>query len=200
MVTELVKRIRRLRIRHSTEHISGNIYATCPHWWAWWIPNTLPVWNFYDDEGNIHSCSITYGTEPTIITSSGNIIGGIWFGAPDVYLVHGQELDNKTKNAERPTLFVLYEHRVDTEQLAYPSGTTSALLIMPQSAKWSAELSSSMHRGMMSAIQDIMKRAFVDIIDATWVPTYNSNLAGTGQGLPGEANSLVMTLRWRSYS
>ena len=200
MVTELVNRIRRIRIRHSIEHIGGNIYTTCPHWWAWWISNTPSVWNFYDDEGNAHSCSITYGTEPTIITASGSIVGGIWFGAPDVYLVHGQELDTKTKNAERPTLFVLYEHRAEAEPLLYPSGTTSALLIMPQSTKWSAELSSSMHRGMMSAMQDIMKRALIDIIDATWVPTYNSNLAGTGQGLPGEANSLVMTLRWRSYT
>jgi hypothetical protein len=127
-------------------------------------------------------------------------VGGIWFGAPDVYLVHGQELDTKTKNAERPTLFVLYEHRAEAEQLSYPSGTTSALLIIPQSAKWSAELSSSMHRWMMSAMQDIMKRALIDIIDATWVPAYNPNLAGTGQVLPGEANSLVMTLRWRSYT
>jgi hypothetical protein len=113
--------------------------------------------------------------------------------------VHGQELDTKTKNADRPTLFVLYEHRADADKLAYPSGTTSALLIIPQSAKWDAELSSSMHRGMMNAMQDIMRRAFVDIEDATWVPTYNSNLAGTGNGLPGEANSLVMTLRWRTY-
>jgi hypothetical protein len=200
MVTELVNRIRRIRIRHSVERISDNIYTTCPHWWAWWLPNALPIWSFYDDAGFRHSCSITYGTEPTIITTSTDIIGGIWFGAPDVYLVYGQELDTQTKNADRPTLFILYEHRLEAEPLSYPSGTTSALLVIPQSAKWSAELSSSMHRGMMKAMQDIMKRALVEIVDATWVPTYNPNLAGTGHGLPGEANSLVMTLRWRSYS
>jgi hypothetical protein len=199
MVTELVNRIRQIRIRNSVERISANIYTTCPHWWAWWLPNAHPVWWFYDDAGIWHSCSITYGTKPTIITASSNIVGGIWFGAPDVYLVHGHELDTKTKNADRPTIFILYEHKADIEQLSYPSGTTSALLIIPQSAKWDAELSASMHRGMMEAMQDIMKRALVDIIDATWVPTYNPNLAGTGYGLPGEANSLVMTLRWRSY-
>jgi hypothetical protein len=158
-----------------------------------------PVWWFYDDTGNWHSCAITYGTEPTIITTTTNIIGGIWFGAPDTYIVYGSELDTRTKNADRPTLFILYEHKAETEQLAHPSGTTSAILVIPQSAKWDAELSSSMHRGMTEAMQDIMKRALVEIIDAAWVPIYNPNLADTGHGLPGEANSLVMTLRWRSY-
>jgi len=158
-----------------------------------------PVWWFYDDANYWVSCAITYGTEPTIITASSSINGGIWFGAPDIYIVHGQELDTKTKNADKPTLFVLYEHKSEIEQLSHPIGITSAILIIPQSAKWDAELSSSMHRGMMNAMQDIMKRAFVDIIDATWVPTYNSNLLGTSLGLPGEANSLVMTLRWRNY-
>jgi hypothetical protein len=199
MVTELANRIRRIRIRHPIERVSGFTYLTCPHWWAWWIPNTPPVWRFIDDEGNIHDCSITYGTDPVVITAGSDMVGGIWFGAPDVYIVYGQELDSKTREANKPTLFILYEHRADTERLSYPTGTTSALLVIPQSSKWSAELSSSMHDGMLNAISDIMKRAFIDIIDATWVPSYNPNVAQTGYGLPGEANSLVLTLRWRDY-
>ncbi len=163
------------------------------------MPNIPPVWRFIDDEGGVHDCNITYGTDPTIITCSTNIRGGIWFGAPQVYIVYGQELDTKTKEADRPTLFILYEHKADAERLYYPTYTTSALLIIPQSNKWSAELSASMHKGMMTAVSDIMQRAFVDILDATWVPTYNPNLASTGIGLPGEANTLVLTLKWRSY-
>jgi len=160
----------------------------------------MPVWQFYDDEGNIHNCAITYGVEPAIITTSGDIVGGIWFGGPDVYVVYGQELDSRTAEAGRPTLFVLAEHRAEAEVLSFPSGTTSAALIIPQSAKWGAELSASMHEKMLEAISDIMRRALIDILDATWIPLYNPNIAASGSGLPGEANSLIMTLRWRSYS
>jgi len=199
MVVELVRRLRRVRIRRSVDEIVPGQYLTCPHWWAWWIPNTPPVWHFYDDEGALHACSTTYGVEPAIITTSGNIVGGIWFGGPDVRVVYGQELDSKTAEADRPTLFILSEHRTEVEQLAFPSGTVSAVLVVPQSAKWSAELSSLMHEKMVESMVDIMLRAFVDVLDATWVPLYNPNLASTGSGLPDEANSLIMTLRWRSY-
>lgn len=126
-------------------------------------------------------------------------MGGIWFGAPDVYVVYGQELDTRTTDADRPTLFILSEHRAEAESLSFPSGNVSAALIVPQSAKWSAELSSSMHEKMFEAVADIMRRAFVDILDATWVPLYSPNLVGSGGGLPGEANSLIMSLRWRSF-
>jgi len=199
MVTELINRIRRVRIRQAIERIDTDLYLTCPHWWAWWIPNNPPVWQFIDDEGNIHSCNISYGTDPTIIITPTEISGGIWFGAPEVHLVYGHELDTRTKDANRPTLFVLYEHKAEADKLSYPSATASALLVIPQSSKWSAELSSSIHNGMLSAISDIMNRALVDILDATWVPSYNPNLLPTGSGLPGEANTLVLTLRWRNY-
>jgi hypothetical protein len=163
------------------------------------MPNTPPVWQFYDDDGNLHNCSITYGVEPVVITTPGDIVGGIWFGGPDVHVVYSQELDSRTAEASRPTLFVLSEHRAEAESLSFPSGTVSAALIVPQSAKWSAELSSSMHEKMIKAISDVMRRAFVDILDATWIPLYNPNLVGSGSGLPGEANSLIMTLRWRVF-
>jgi hypothetical protein len=57
-----------------------------------------------------------------------------------------------------------------------------------------------MHEKMIEAMADIMRRALVEVLDATWIPLYNPNLVATGSGLPGEANSLIMTLRWRSYS
>jgi hypothetical protein len=57
-----------------------------------------------------------------------------------------------------------------------------------------------MHEKMIEAMGDIMRRALVDILDATWIPLYNPNLVASGSGLPEEANSLIMTLRWRSYS
>jgi hypothetical protein len=71
--------------------------------------------------------------------------------------------------------------------------------VIPQSSKWSAELSASMHSGILRAISDVMNRALVDILDATWVPSYNPSLSSSGYGLPGEANTLVLTLRWRDY-
>ena len=199
MVAELIRRLRRVKIRRSVEKIAPGQFLTCPHWWAWWIPNSPPVWYFHDDGGTIHACSTTYGVEPAIITTSGDIAGGIWFGGPEVHIVYGQELDSKTADVDRPTLFVLSEHRAEVEQLAFPSGTVSAVLVVPQSAKWRAELSSLMHEKMVESISDVMRRAFVDVLDATWVPLYNPNLVSTGGGLPGEANSLIMTLRWRSY-
>jgi len=200
MVSELVRRLRSVRIRQSVEKIGPGQFLTCPHWWSWWLPNSPPVWQFYDDDGNLHNCAITYGVEPAVITTSGDIVGGIWFGGPNVYVVYGQELDTRTAETGRPTLFVLAEHRAEMEALSFPSGTTSAALIIPQSAKWDAELSSSMHRKMIGAMADIMRRALVEVLDATWIPLYNPNLAASGSGLPGEANSLIMTLRWRSYS
>jgi len=199
MVAELVRRLRSVRIRQSVDKVAPGQFLTCPHWWAWWIPNTTPVWQFYDDEGNIHNCSVTYGVNPAVITTSGDIVGGIWFGGPEVHVVYGQEFDSRTAEADRPTLFVLGEHRAESDALSFPSGTSSAALIVPQSAKWSAELSSSMHEKMFEAISDVMRRALVDILDATWIPLYNPNLVGSGSGLPGEANSLIMTLRWRAF-
>ncbi len=199
MVAELARRLRSVKIRRSVEKIAPGQFLVCPHWWAWWIPNTPPIWEFYDDEGTRHSCAVTYGVDPAVITTSGDIVGGLWFGAPDVFVVYGQELDTRTAEAGRPTLFILAEHRAEAEALAFTSGTTTAVLIVPQSAKWSAELSSSVHNKMIDAISDIMRRALVDILDATWVPLYNPNLVSTGSGLPGEANSLIMTLRWRLY-
>jgi len=188
-----------VRIRQSVEKIAPGQFLTCPHWWSWWIPNTPPVWQFNDDEGTSHTCAITYGVELAIITTSGDIVGGIWFGAPEVHIVYGQELDSRTAEANRPTLFVLSEYRAEVEALSFPSGTVSAALIIPQSAKWSADLSASMHEKMIEAMGDIMRRALVELVDATWIPLYNPNLVATGSGLPGEANSLIMTLRWRSF-
>jgi hypothetical protein len=199
MVSELIRRLRRVKIRQSVEEIVPGQYLTCPHWWSWWLPNSNPVWHFHDDEGAIHACYVTYGVEPAVITTSGAIVGGIWFGAPDTFVVYGQELDTRTAEANKPTLFILAEHRAEVEALSFPSGTVSAILVVPQSAKWSAELSSSMHEKMIEAMSDVMRRAFVDILDATWVPLYNANLVSSGSGLPGEANSLIMTLRWRSF-
>jgi len=200
MVAELIRRLRSVRIRQSVEKVAPGQFLTCPHWWSWWIPNNPPIWEFYDDEGTRHSCLVTYGVEPAVISTLGDIVGGLWFGAPDVFIVYSQELDSRTADANRPTLFVLSEHRAEVEALSFPSGTVSAALIIPQSAKWSAELSASMHEKMIEAMGDIMRRALVDLIDATWIPLYNPNLVASGSGLPGEANSLIMTLRWRSYS
>jgi len=198
MLYDLAKRIQRVRIRHSVEQIAAGLYSTCPHWWAWWIPNGSPVWQFIDDTGVSHNCAITYGTNPTIITTSGSIVGGIWFGAPVVEVVYGSELDTRTKDADRPALYIISDYRGRLDKLSYPEGVVTAFLIVPQSAKWDARLSAQMHNGMLEAIRDIMDRAFVDILDATWVPLYNANL-GSGSGLAGEANSLLLTLRWRKY-
>jgi len=199
MVWDLAERLRAIRIRQSVEPIGSNQYLACGHWWSWWLPSALPVWHFTDDLGNSISFTTTYGTSPVVLNSVGPIVGGIWFGVMPVSVVYGAELDTRASKVGMPELFLLYEHRGQTESMGFPGVTLTGVLVIPQSAKWAAEYSAMMHAGMLSAVQDIMRRAMIEIGDAVWVPSYNPNLGGTGHGLPSEANTLVMTLKGYRY-
>jgi uncharacterized protein (UPF0276 family) len=77
-----------------------------------------------------------------------------------------------------------------------------AMLVIPQNAKWSAELTHQTHQGMLDAVREIMKEAMIEVTDANWVTQYGTNrgVLRTGEaGLPIESNVLSMNLAFYLY-
>ncbi len=204
MLLEAVERIRRVRLRRSVKPLGGTLYEVCPHWWSWWLPENPDItWDFWDDAGNPITVTSTYGTDPVIITSPTPLQNFIIIPAFPVNIVHITELDTAVKEAYIPTLFLAADVNTKISPLQFPYVNVYGLLVIPQNAKWSAELTHQMHQGMLNAVKDIMKEAMIEITDANWITQYgiNRGLLKTGEaGLPIEANVLSMNLTFYLYS
>ena len=116
--------------------------------------------------------------------------------------MHISELDTAVKEAYIPTLFLVADASTKVSPLQFPYMNVFAMLVIPQNAKWSAELTHQTHEGMLSAVSDIMKEAMIEVTDATWVSQYGTNrgVLRTGEaGLPIESNVLSMNLGFYLY-
>jgi|YNPBryulayer2012_1023412.scaffolds.fasta_scaffold16927_2 hypothetical protein len=203
MLYEAAERIRSVRLRRSVRPLGGNLYEVCPHWWSWWLPDDPSiVWNFWDDNGNAFTATSTYGTDPVFLTTTASLQNFIIIPAFPVNIVHISELDTAVKEAYIPTLFLVADASTKVSPLQFPYMNVFAMLVIPQNAKWSAELTHQTHEGMLSAVSDIMKEAMIEVTDATWVSQYGTNrgVLRTGEaGLPIESNVLSMNLGFYLY-
>jgi hypothetical protein len=119
-----------------------------------------------------------------------------------VNIVHITELDTAVKEAYIPTLFLAADASTKISPLQFPYMSVFAMLVIPQNAKWSAELTHEMHEGMLAAVGDIMAKAMIEVLDANWISQYGTNrgLLRTGEaGLPIESNVLTMNLAFYLY-
>jgi hypothetical protein len=203
MLYRAAERIRRVRLRRSVKPIGGGLYEVCPHWWSWWIPENPDItWHFWDEDGNPITVTSTYGTDPVIINSPVPLQNYIIIPAFPVNIVHITELDTAVKEAYIPTLFLAADASTKISPLQFPYMSVFAMLVIPQNAKWSAELTHEMHEGMLAAVGDIMAKAMIEVLDANWISQYGTNrgLLRTGEaGLPIESNVLTMNLAFYLY-
>jgi hypothetical protein len=203
MLAEAAERIRNIRLRRSIRPLGGNQYEACPHWWSWWIPNDPNItWSFWDENDNPITVTSTYGTDPVIITTTAPLQNYIIIPAFPVNIVHITELDTSVKDAYIPTLFLVSDATTKVSVLEFPSMNVFAMLVIPQNAKLSADLTHTNHAGMLASVGEIMKQAMIEVTDATWVSQYGTNrgVLRTGEaGLPIEANVLSMNLAFHLY-
>jgi len=203
MLYEAAERIRQVRLRRSINPLGDDLYEVCPHWWSWWLPDDPNiVWNFWDHNGNAFTATSTYGTDPVFLTTTAAPQNYIIIPAFPVSIVHISELDTAVKEAYIPTLFLVADASTKVSPLQFPFMNVFAMLVIPQNAKWSAELTHQTHEGMLAAVSDIMEEAMIEVTDATWVSQYGTNrgLLRTGDaGLPIESNVLSMNLAFYLY-